>query len=903
MDLKENYNYSKKSVVKHGVKHIIKKIFKVIGISFISIIVLCLLVGLIIYIKYKPVIDKAHDEAFTKEGQLNNITFKRAGSSIVLDKDGKKICKLTGNTFKYDEIGDISPYVQQGYIAVEDKDFLHEEGVSYKGMARAAWLYIKNRGKVTQGGSTITQQLVKNVLLNQDRTFSRKIAEIFLAPQIEKRYSKIQILEYYTNNCYYGSGYYGIESASEHFFSKQAKNLTLAEASTLVGLSNNPTMYSPTLNPVNCKTRRNFVLSIMLQQKKITSSEYNQAKNTPLVLNIKPAEKVEENYASSYAVDCAVKAMMQENGFSFKYLFNSDKEKTKYEQEYKDTYLQYDRMIRSGGYTLYTTIEQSKQAILQNAVDSELEGFTETDAQTKKYCMQGAAVTIDNSTGYVVAIVGGRGSADTFNRAFLAYRQPGSSIKPVLDYTPAFENGYHPLSKITDQYIQNGPKNDENTFYGPVTLRWATEMSLNTVPYQLLAAIKPKTGLAYLSNMKYAGLCPEDNNPIISIGGFTDGVTPCEQAGGYYTLENKGYYVETSCLKKMTYINNDNVIYINGRQGKQVYSAESAYMMTDILKGVISTDYGTGHALKVGNQIVAGKTGTTSDCKDGWFCGYSAYYTTITWCGYDTPRSVDNLYGATYPGHIWLDIMTALHNGLTVKDFDKPSGISIKNIDSNGNYTDENTGIQDLCSTVYLEKEEKEQEEAKRKAAAKKQEEWDGAEPAREKAAENYVSVYETLHYNTEEDLQSVDKYYNKTLAANQIVDNKKVKSDLTIRLQAHHDAIQPERDAIQKAIDKENQAEADAQAQKEKQQEDAINKAKAEADAEDMQAQLESQAETDAQAAVSKIENEANKADKSTLESDISTAISVIYKVADESKRNAFMARVNSIAVIASKK
>jgi len=404
---------------------------------------------------------------------------------------------------------------------------------------------------------------------------------------------------------------------------------------------------------------------------------------------------------TSYAIDCTARALMEQDGFKFQYIFNTDAERKAYETKYKEAYFQHDKNIRSGGYTIHTSLDVAKQNSLQSALDKGLSDFTYVDPANKKYGMQGAAVSIDNKTGYVVAIVGGRGDTDIFNRAFLSFRQPGSSIKPVLDYTPAFELGYHPMSMITDQYIPNGPKNDENRFYGPVTIRWATEMSLNTVAYQVLTKIKPLTGLAYLGEMKYAGIRPEDNNPIASIGGFTEGVSPVEQAGGYYTLANGGHYFEPSCVTSVDYLQQDTV-YKNNRQGKQVYSPESAYMMTDILKGVISTDYGTGHNLKIKGQIVAGKTGTTESSKDGWFCGYSAYYTTVVWGGYDNPTTVDNLFGSSYPGHIWLDYMTQIQVGLPKIDFPRPPGIVFKNIDWQGNPTDLNTGRQDMFSEPYL---------------------------------------------------------------------------------------------------------------------------------------------------------------------------------------------------------
>jgi len=652
---------------------------------------------------FKSTIDAAMVEALAKESSINDTTFKRAGSTIILDKDNQQISKLSNSAYKYLSLSGVSNYVAQGYIAVEDKNFLSEGGIDYMETVKATLLYIINRGKATVGGSTITQQVAKNVFLTQDKTVSRKLTEILIALELTKRYTKAQILEFYINNCYYGEGGYGIESAAQYFFSKSASKLSLAEAATLCGMSNSPSLFNPIVNPEKTTQRRNLVLSAMLIQGKITRSQCEEAENEVLKLTIQKPTATAENYMASYAIDCTARALMEQNGYKFQYIFVTDAERNDYEAKYKKAYYQYDKDIRSGGYTIHTSLDVAKQKLLQSALDAGLTDFTDINPANNKYSMQGAAVSIDNRTGYVVAIVGGRGEEDIYNRAFLSFRQPGSSIKPVLDYTPAFELGYHPMSQIDDHFLPNGPKNEENEYFGPVSIRWATEMSLNTVAYQVLTKIKPKTGLAYLGDMNYAGIHPEDNNAIASIGGFTEGVSPVEQAGGYYTLASAGYYVQPSCVVSVDYLETKTVYEAN-RVGKRVYSPESAYMMTDILKGVISSDYGTGHDLKIEGQIVAGKTGTTESSKDGWFCGYSAYYTTVVWAGYDIPTAVDNLFGSSYPGHIWLDYMTNIHEGLPESDFPKPPGIVLKNVDWQGNLTDLDTGNQDMFSEPYLAK-------------------------------------------------------------------------------------------------------------------------------------------------------------------------------------------------------
>lgn len=878
---------------------------KVVGIVFLVIV--CVLgVGLLgAYIHFKPALDKAKQEAFTAEGNLNETTFRRAGNTVVLDDKGKQIAKVTGNDYSYTKLGDITDYVKNGYIATEDKDFLKHGGISYKSIAQAGIDIIKNHGKVTRGGSTITQQLVKLVLLNNVSPWERKITEWYLAPKIEKIYSKNQILEFYVNNCYYGNGAYGIETASKRYFSKPASKLTLTEASTLVGLSNNPSKFDPIRHPEASQARRKIVLDSMLQDGYINQVEYNKAVKEKLSLAVTNPSPVNENYMTSYAIDCTVRNLMKQDGFKFQYWFDTDKQRTAYEANYKEVYSEYNQKVRSGGYTIYTSIDRTKQDMLQLSVDNTLSGFTETNPQTKKYAMQGSAVSIDNSTGYVVAIVGGRGNNDIYNRGFLAYRQPGSSIKPLLDYTPAFEQGYTPMKKIDDSPIDNGPHNDEGQYYGPVTIRYATELSLNTVAYKVLSMIKPKTGLSYLEKMEYSGLHPEDNNPIAGIGGFTEGTTPVEQASGYYALENKGYYVEPTCVKKVVYAGVEN-LYTSQQEAKKVYSPETAYMMTDILKGVINTDYGTGHRLKIPGQIVAGKTGTTSDNKDGWFCGYSAYYTTAVWVGYDQPRSVDNLYGATYPGQIWQDYMTKVHKGLSSKDFEKPSGIVYKFIDGLGNPTDVNTGTKDMFSEPILEAQDEEERQQKIKEAALKQADWDKHEPDREKNAENLLKAYEGLSYTDESSLTIVDNAYNSANAAIQQVDSKTKATDYKTRLSAHHDAIQNMRSIVQAQVAKreeaERQAEANKQAAQEKANQDAINQAKiqaqAEADAQIVARQQEQlQRDNDAKNAVAYVESLPSDTSYDSMQQAINSASEKVALVVDQTKHDNYTSRLATVA------
>ena len=312
--------------------------------------------------------------------------------------------------------------------------------------------------------------------------------------------------------------------------------------------------------------------------------------------------------------------------------------------------------------------------MLQQSVDSGLAGFTEVSDEGI-YTLQGAAVCIDNSTGMVKAIVGGRTqdvTGYTLNRAYQSFRQPGSSIKPVLVYTPALERGYTADSIVLDVPIEDGPSNSDGSYLGAITLRRAVELSRNTVAWALLDELTPEVGISYLKAMNFSRLDENDVRLAAALGGFTNGVSPLEMAKAYATLENDGNYRNPSCIMKITDADG-NVIYQADQTELEVYKTNAARQMTDILETVM-TD-GTAKGLKLSDMACAGKTGTTNDNKDGWFVGYTPYYTTSVWVGYDTPRTLTGLTGASYPGQIWQTFMLKIHEGLEPISFSEAASV------------------------------------------------------------------------------------------------------------------------------------------------------------------------------------------------------------------------------------
>jgi penicillin-binding protein 1A len=693
-----------------------KRLFK----GFFLFVLICFLLFLmgtgILYAKYKPVYDKLSEDAHNKVASINEKTFKDKMETVIYDNKGNVMKKLAIHDYYYIKGQDIQPKIKDAVISIEDERFYEHQGYDKKAIARAGVELIKNKGHITQGGSTITQQLVKLQFLSLEKSYERKIEEILIATDLEKRYSKDQILEYYLNNVNYGNGAYGIETASITYFNKPSKDLTLSETAFLTAIPNNPSIYNPVRHMDNVLKRRDLVLTKMKELGYIKKAEYQEAKAQKIVLNMPKREVEPETYAISFAISSATKVLMEQEGFNFEYWFDTNEERNKYMDDYNDKFLEINKKIRNGGYKIYTTLDMQKQEMLQKSVNENLAGYTRKDSKTGLYKLQGASVTVDNQTGDVVAIVGGRTQdevANTFNRAYLSYRQPGSTIKPLIAYTPAFEKGMIASTRMTDKSIKNGPKNAGRNYRGEVTLREAVERSINTIPFQIVTQFKPKTSLEYLMNMNFSNLAPEDNQSGIAVGGFTYGTNPLEMAGAYSTIARNGEYIQPTGIQKITDITNA-VLYENKHTKKRIYDSGSAYLMTDVLKGVLTQPWGTGRGYALSNMASAGKTGTTNDNKDAWIAGYTPYYTTVVWIGYDTPQTMVETSGAK---SIWKDYMTELHKGLAKKDFTMPNRISYMYINPNTTRVDKNDNHgwwrKELVPEIYYEIQQEKDRKAK----------------------------------------------------------------------------------------------------------------------------------------------------------------------------------------------
>ncbi len=638
--------------------------------AILWIVLVALALGLFFVIKYAIMLDKLHEEAVSVINSLGSEVFYENKVTSIYDADGELICELNGSEKTYYlESDEIPRAVKEAFLVTEDRSFYEHSGIDYKAVFRAFIALIENEGEITQGGSTITQQLARNIYLTHEVSVERKIKEMFIAMELERQYTKEEILEFYINNIYFGNGYYGIGAASKGYFNKEAKELSLWEIAFLCAIPNNPTKYDPYNNYEEAFDRKDRILLQMFNEGYIDGNAYNEALFEDI--NLSSPEVVKHNYVETYVRYCATRALMEANGFIFRYNFETTKEKEQYEEYYEEQYGYYNQLLFVNGYEIYTSIDLDMQEKLQNSVDTVLGENSEVNEEGI-YKFQGSATCIDNTTGYVVAIVGGREQeyeGYTLNRAFQSYRQPGSSIKPVLVYTPAFEKGYTPKTRLLDEEVENGPDNYYGYYMGELSLRRAVEISVNTIPWKILEDISVGHGLSYLKAMEFSAIDTRDYVPAVSIGGMTYGVSSLEMAAAYATIQNDGIYRGASCIKKIVGYNGEVVLdnKSNEDTGKRVYDMNASRMMTDILKGVMTN--GTGKSYILSNAISAGKTGTTNNNYDVWMVGYTAYYTTAVWCGYDLPENLSEKGYTKYAGYIWNDFMEEIHFDLEEKDF------------------------------------------------------------------------------------------------------------------------------------------------------------------------------------------------------------------------------------------
>lgn len=664
------------------------KIFGLVLKEIWSVLWLLILAGsLVLAFKLYIYVDKIKVKAEKDISTATEDDFKLSVNSHVYDKDGNEMFLLRQDkNVEYLSYEQIPDNIKNAFVAVEDKRFYQHKGVDFQALVRVLAVYIKNHGVATQGGSTLTQQLIKLTYLSSEQTLERKIPEIFMALKFETMFSKEQILEYYINNVYFGNNAYGINAASMEYFDKPASELTLSQVAYLAAIPNTPTKYDPYLtgdNDVNEDTidRRNLILKNMFEQGYISKDEYNNAISEEIKV-VKTKSDTSFDSRRDYIIKEVVEIFMRQEGFNFKYEFINNTELQEYTAKYNDAFKANLKKIYREGYNIYTSFDETLQNKVQSDIDQSLAGNTETK-EDGVFALQAASATVENSTGYIVAMVGGRTSSvtDYLNRASGTNRQNGSTMKPIAVYAPAMDIlGYVPSTKIDNSNV--GGIVNTSSYTGLMPIREAVQWSSNTVATRIFNELTPKVGLSYLTNMRFANIVPSDYVPAAALGGLTVGTNPKEMAGAYSCFANQGKYNKPTCIREIKNTAGD-VVYEHTESNEQIYKPVTAIMMTDVLKTVAY--YGTGAGSSFNNSIeVAGKTGTTNDTKDGWFVGYTPKYTTAVWTGYDTPREMYYTED-TKPVSIWRRIMESVHEGMSNLKFEEPEDLVKRvNIDYDG---------------------------------------------------------------------------------------------------------------------------------------------------------------------------------------------------------------------------
>lgn len=757
--------------------------------TIVIVLSVIVIMGITLFASVRPLYNELAYTTYDKLSNLKDSDFRMHGNTVVLDKDGNELGSINSGDYKYVGITDVNKNVQNAYVAIEDKNFYTHCGFDLKAMTRAGFSLVKHKGEITQGGSTITQQVIKNNLLTSERSFKRKIIELMLAPKIENKYDKAKIMEFYVNTCYYGNNCYGIETASQFYFSKPNTDLTVAECALLAGVSNSPNKYNPIANKDLAIKRRNIVLKAMYKQGYIDENTYKSSVKEDISLAISEGSQTSDNYMVSYAIHCTTLKLMETNGFKFKYVFENEDARKSYRAMYEKEYNKYSTLVRSGGYTIQTTFDQDLQNKLQNVVDTDSAGFTEVQ-ENGKFALQSSGVVIDNTNGTVVAMVGGRGANDQFNRGFLAERQPGSTIKPLIVYGAGLNEGtIAPSSIYTDKkvYVDENdtssfsPVNADGSYAGDMSCREALARSKNTIAFQIYRDTGYAQSIDYLNNMHFTTLDSADNvSATLCLGGFTRGVTPVDLAKGYATIAMHGVYTETTCLKRVEN-DTDGLIYAlsdTSDKSKQVYTADTAFELTDMMRGTFLEGYGTAHKYAGSGLIAAAKTGTTNSNKDAWFSGFTPAYTCTVWVGYDTPKSMNGMSGSALPAQIWNDFMTSVDKNKDGTDFTKPDSVSLRDWSGNG-YAGEDKPIDKGSKTWYECRvggtewySSLNAEKLTSKTKAVEQSKF--ADEAK-KLGEDFLS------YKIEnvEDAKNLDSTYNKVISAFDVLEDEYALSDL----------------------------------------------------------------------------------------------------------------------------
>ena len=745
-------NYGKKSTAKKRTALISRSSMmgkrarvSFIRVLFVSLIALCIAVTCLGVGSFRGVIDTAPD--------VDDIDIMPLGyATFLYDDAGNQIRKLAApdsNRLPV-TLDQIPVDLQHAVVAIEDERFYEHNGIDVKGILRAGMKALTT-GDFSEGASTITQQLLKNnVFTNwtsestQLERFTRKIQEQYLAVQVEKKTDKDTILENYLNTINLGAGSYGVQAAARQYFDKDIWDLNLSECATLAGITQNPTKFNPIINPDSNRKRRKEVLQHMLDQNYITQDQYDDALADDVYSRIQAAQEKNsstENTVYTYfedeLTDQIINDLMNIKGYTKKqatnllysgglkvYTTQDSKIQNILNEEYADPSNYPDTVQYELDYALTVTdpdgnqVNYSKEMLqlyFQNEdpdfdllFDSPEDGQTYVDKYKASILANGSKVlaervnfapqpqssmsVIDQHTGYVKALIGGRGEKTaslTLNRATDTTRQPGSTFKIVSTYAPALnEKGMTLATTFEDEpyeYPDGSPVNNATRSYnGTTTIRTAIQNSINVVAVKCLEKVTPELGLKYLDNFGFTTLAHgteadkdangnvwSDANLATALGGITRGVTNVELCASYAAIANNGNYIKPIYYTKIL-DHNGNVLIENTAAERSVIKESTAFLLTSAMEDVVKQ--GTGTACQLDNMPVAGKTGTTEAYNDLWFVGYTPYYTCAVWSGYDNNEKLPD-YARNFHKALWKKVMTRIHEGLPSKEFEKPASV------------------------------------------------------------------------------------------------------------------------------------------------------------------------------------------------------------------------------------
>lgn len=588
--------------------------------------------------------------------------------SIVLDTEGKNIAEIgNGKITSNISISNVPDNLKNAYISIEDQRFYKHSGVDLPRTSAAIFSYIKNLGSSSFGGSSITQQLVKNLTGNNSSKITRKINEWIKAFALEGVLEKDEILEAYLNIIYVGPNIYGIESGSKYYFSKSVSDLSLAECAFLAGINNSPNSYNPfgeKDNSEKISKRTKTVLNKMLELEYISNEEYEIAKkevDNSLKFKKENLEKDSSSGIYSYHTDALITEITAD--------IANKKHITK---EFAENYLE------MAGLKIYSTQDSKVQIAIEN--EFEKSKYKLKSKNDSSITSQAAMVVIDHSTGSVKGCVGGIGkkTARGFNRATQALRQTGSAGKPISVLAPAIAKKIiTPASVYIDEEttFNDGTEEgysptDYNKYKGAITVRQAVESSQNIPFVKIMEELSPKESISYMKKLGITTLTKTDENLNLALGGLDKGISPLELAGAYSAIANDGIYIKPTFYIKAENSIGKTVIKSKPKT-KKVMSKQVAYILKSLLTEPVVGDAGTAKYCKISGIDVAAKTGTTNDDFDRWLCGFTPYYTAVTWFGFDLNETIE--FNHKNPsGQIWSSVMKEIHSGLNKKNFEIP---------------------------------------------------------------------------------------------------------------------------------------------------------------------------------------------------------------------------------------